>query len=342
LTVDCRERGHRVQVVAIGADYRQRPARGLKRWGRELCGLMRLFIEACRARPRPDVVISFSSPPLLNIFAVLAAKWHRARTVHWALDLYPDLALALEELRAGFLARILCSLTQWAYRRTDTVVTLDPDMRAHLRRRWGVESEIIAPWPPILQETPVAIRRAGKPCWLYSGNLGRAHDWETMLEVQKRIEERDLEIELHIRGGGAAWTGAREWAQRHGLKRCVWSDYVPEDELLGSLLSADLLVVTQRPEAQGLLWPSKLAVLLKLPRPILSIAPTDGAMAQLIREHGGSAAFAPGSVEPIAEWVLDAVTKSRASADEKVFIYRPDYRDALAAWNAVIEGCKRS
>jgi colanic acid biosynthesis glycosyl transferase WcaI len=77
--------GHTVDFVDAGAPYRA----GQKQQGRarrELTALARMLWRGLRG-PRPDAVISATSPPLLLVIATLVALRHRARSIHWAMDL---------------------------------------------------------------------------------------------------------------------------------------------------------------------------------------------------------------------------------------------------------------
>ncbi|PAW79555.1 MAG: hypothetical protein B9S32_03185 [Verrucomicrobia bacterium Tous-C9LFEB] len=341
LEADLTAQGHHVAVASASTDYRQRPARGWRRWGREFLGLLRILRRATFTSPRPEVVISFSSPPGLVVLGALVAARHGARSIHWALDLYPDLALTLGELSPGPLARSVAHAMRWAYRRTDRVVTLDADMQARLRQK-GVESEIIAPWTPIAEPVTVDATPAATPFWLYSGNLGRAHEWETLLEIQQRVEAQHPTLELVIQGGGAAWREAQAWAAQRGLQRCRWRDYSREETLLADLLKARVLVATQRPETRGLLWPSKLALLLQLPRPILWIGPTDSAAARSVAATADSAVFPPGSSEAASAWLLNAVAaEPRHHPENGQLFFQPDQAVPLAAWRKLVSNCNK-
>jgi colanic acid biosynthesis glycosyl transferase WcaI len=298
--------GHRVEFIDAGAPYRAgQKQRGRAR--RELTALARMLWRGLRAR-RAEVVISATSPPLLLVVATLVALRHRARSIHWAMDLYPELAVALGEIRDGAFARICGAIMGWCYRYTNTVVALDEDMAAHLRERYGVTAEICRPWvfAPVTARLEEA--RTGAPeepwTWAYSGNLGRAHEWETLLEAQRIIESRDESIRLLFQGGGPAWPAAQARAAELGLRRCEWRGYVDEADLPASLLRNAVCVATQRADAAGLLWPSKLGLLLALPRPILWIGTTTGAIARRLREHPGAGVFPPGDAVAVAEWLL--------------------------------------
>jgi colanic acid biosynthesis glycosyl transferase WcaI len=97
------------------------------------------------------------------------------------------------------------------------------------------------------------------------------------------------------------------------LRQCDWKPYVPEADLQSSLLRAQVLVVTQRPETRGLLWPSKLALVSTLPRPILWIGPVDGAIAHMLRDLPSAGIFAPGQATQIADW-LESLQKAGATS----------------------------
>jgi hypothetical protein len=298
--------GHTVEFVSSRQDYRS-AKKNRRRMLRELFALGSIFFQGIKAR-RPDVVISGTSPPCLLVVSRLIASLHRAKSAHWLMDMYPELALALGEVRPGFVSRLIKSFMGWAYRRTGVVVALDDDMAARLKE-YGVATEIIPPWvlKPLMASTS-APSPGGEPpgpewTWIYSGNLGRAHEWETLLEVQFLLEKRNLPCRLLFQGGGPSWPFAQARAEELGLRRCDWKPYVQEHELQSSLLRARVLVITQRPETRGLLWPSKLALAITLPRPILWIGPVDGAIARMLRDLPHAGIFAPGQPTQIADWL---------------------------------------
>jgi colanic acid biosynthesis glycosyl transferase WcaI len=300
-----RSRGHEIAIITAARKYEQRAHEGRARGENELRALLLVLWRGLRA-PHPDLVISFSSPPCLVLAAALVARRHRARSIHWALDLYPDLAVALGVLPAGPLARLLQRIVRWSYHHTDLVITLDTDMKAHLRHRYEVEAAILPPWPPESRTAAVASVPLDDPwSWLYSGNLGRAHEWKTLLDVQAEIEKRGSPIRLIIQGGGQAWPQAQQYAARLGLKNIFWRDYADENNLMNTLSAAGALVITQKPETRGMLWPSKLALGQLAGKSILWIGPIDGSTAHTLQSVGKPThgVFAPGEITPIADWL---------------------------------------
>jgi hypothetical protein len=328
--------GHTIDSVAARQDYRNSHGRG-GRMRRELMALVRMLFDGLR-RPRPEVVVSGSSPPCLLVVATLVAWWHRAHSVHWAMDLYPEVAVALGEVREGALARTIAAVMGWGYRRAAQVVVLDEDMAVRLRR-YGVKPEIIRPWviSPVLEQLATSQAEVSAEwTWIYSGNLGRAHEWETLLQAQAWLEAHGAGIRLVFQGGGRSWAAAQARARELGLRQIEWRGYVAEEELPASLLRCHALAVTQLPEAQGLLWPSKLALASSLPRPIAWVGPADGAIARLLRTLPQVGIFAPGEAEALARWLIARKIAGAPALPAPGFDPAAHRAQALDAWRRLL------
>ncbi len=295
--------GHTVDFVDAAQDYRGSQQKG-GRMRRELAALRRM-LQAGKARPRADVVVSGSSPPCLAVFAGWVARKHRARHLHWAMDVYPEIAAALGEIRGrSLVARMTGWLMGRAYRGCARVVALDGDM-ASVLRKYRVEPEIIRPWVfQSILDQPLPLAEPEQPwTWIYSGNLGRAHEWETLLLAQQLLEQRGMDARLLFQGGGPSWPLAQARAAELRLQNIEWRGYAPESELRSALLRGHVLVATQRPEVRGLLWPSKLALMRSLPRALAFVGPTDGAIASELAGFPHAAAFVPGDASGLADWL---------------------------------------
>ena len=330
--------GHTVDFVAARQDYREGQRQG-GRLLREAKALGRMLWDGLR-RPRADVVVSATSPPCLLLVATLVAFWHRAKSVHGVMDVYPEIAVSLGEIRDGWLAKGLARAMGWAYRRASAVVVLDEDMAGRLRKH-GVEAEVIGVWvfAPVIAQARRAQAEPVVPwTWIYSGNLGRAHEWETLLAAQAMLEQRGADVRLLFQGGGPARAAAKARAAELCLRRCEWKGYVDDAELPDALRRGQVLVVTQLPVAQGLLWPSKLALILGLPRCILWVGPTDGAIARKLRALPKAGVFAPGQAAEVANWLL--ALKTRFGTATSAAMDPAEHREAaLNAWQRLLEQC---
>jgi colanic acid biosynthesis glycosyl transferase WcaI len=331
--------GHECEFLTADRAYFDR--RGL-RWVRELRSLASILWKGVFAK-RMDLILAGSSPPCLLGVAALAAAWHGAVLVHWAMDLYPELGSRLGGEAARVCSPVLEVWMRSAYARCRTVVTLDEDM-AQVLEGYGVSARIIRPW---VCGAPVGLNRdiqgAGNGSrmqrmfrWTYSGNLGRAHEWQTLLEAQALLEARGVEAELVFQGAGAAWRPAGEHAARLGLRRCHWTPYVPEADLVPRLLESDCLVATQLSEARGCLWPSKLSLFLGLPRPVLWVGPSGGAVARFLEGRDDVGCYSCGDANGVAEWVERRV--ALGSEVEPVLDLGEERRQGLESWREILRG----
>ena len=328
--------GHTVDFVDARQAYREGQGRG-GRMKRELGALWQMMREG-GARPRADVVISGSSPPCLAVVADRVARKHGAAHFHWAMDVYPEIAVALGEVgphsAVGWLAKMAMGRACW---RAAAVIALDGDMQQRLAEH-GLKSACIRPW--VSRSVIGAIAPEREPdapwTWIYSGNLGRAHEWETLLRAQALLESRQVDARLLFQGGGPSCALAQGRAKEMGLRNCEWCGYVPENELPASLLRCGVLAVTQLPAVRGMLWPSKLALLMSLPRPILFVGPTDGAIAAEVRRFPHGRAFVPGDAEGVARWIEQCRTARMSIPIGAVADPRADREAGLSAWRELV------
>ena len=197
------------------------------------------------------------------------------------------------------------------------------------------------PWVPasVLEKLPVPSPPPAPTqwTWIYSGNLGRAHDWQTLLAAQAELEGRAVDVTLLFQGGGPQWAAAQRRATELGLRRVQWRSYVPESHLGSTLLQAHCLIATQLPAVRGLIWPSKLALMLGLPRPILFVGPQEGSIAALLKPRPRTGVFAPGDFAAVARWVEERrADDAPLNGTDTVDVAR-HRRESLASWIDSIE-----
>ncbi len=126
--------------------------------------------------PRHDVIVTLTDPPLLLTLGPLLKFVKRARLVHWAQDVYPEVAEELGVLRRnGFAVRLLRALSTGSLRRHDHVIAVGRCMKARLVARgideakitvipnWAVGASLTHPLnlnpnpnPPLPSASPVA------------------------------------------------------------------------------------------------------------------------------------------------------------------------------------------
>jgi glycosyltransferase involved in cell wall biosynthesis len=108
----------------------------------------------------------------------------------------------------------------------------------------------------------------------YSGNIGIAHEFETVLEGYALARVSKPEMLLVIIGKGSRLGEVRAAVERLGLDRSVlFKPFLPASRLPESFGIADLALVTLRTGFEGLVVPSKLYGYLARGVPVLYVGP---------------------------------------------------------------------
>lgn len=266
---------------------------------------------------RPQVLICLSTPPMIAVLGMLVSKIRRSRFVFWVMDVYPELAFRLGVVKPGSVAgRLLGWLSRAPLRRSDRIVALGPSMAVELGRAGAEKVDVVHNWADgeTIRPRPIA----GHPLradwgWndrfvvLYSGNMGLAHEFETLLAVADRLRD-DPSILFSFVGGGPRRAEVEREAKRLGLPNVEFRPYAPRSQLDQSLTAGDVHLVTLRERMPGLLVPSKIYGILAAGRPTLYVGPPTGEIAEILRE-GRCGTLVPSGD---AEALLDAIRSYRS------------------------------
>ncbi len=258
-----------------------------------------------------DVVVAKTDPPLISIAVASAASWRGATLVNWLQDLFPEVASALvPDSLPKWLERMLTAARDRSLRVAAMNVVLGERMRARLQAR-GIASahvRVIANWADVVEIVPLSVRQSRtrsrlglEGCFVvgYSGNLGRAHEFETLLGAA-RLLRSDPDIAFLITGGGAKAAALQESVQSEGLANVVFQDYQPPELLSDSLAAADVHFVSLLPALEGLIVPSKIYGILAAGRPAVFVGDPDGDVATLVQEQGCGLALQVGQCTQLA------------------------------------------
>jgi glycosyltransferase involved in cell wall biosynthesis len=261
----------------------------------------------------PDVVISLSTPPMVAALGLIMARLRGAKSFYWVMDVYPDLAFELGILRAGSAAgRLLAWLTRLTLCRSDAVIALGESMAEKLEARGARRLVTIHNWADgdaIRSGAMGAGERRkewgcdGRLAVLYSGNLGLAHEFDTVLDAAERLTGHDG-IRFVFVGGGPRLEEVRRETRRRALGNVVFRPYVPRASLGESLAAGDLHLITLRERMPGLLVPSKIYGVLAAARPAIYVGPEEGEVSDIIAAGQCGVRVANGDADGLVEAIL--------------------------------------
>lgn len=305
---------------------------------------------------RGDLVICLTDPPFVGVLATIIAKAKRARVIHWVQDIYPETATRLGYgSSSSFAVRAIAKVRDWAWKNAAANVVIGSLMQDMLLSR-GVEPQrihIIQNWAgedqlhPLSPESNTLRREWGieEDALVigYSGNLGRAHDAETMLGAAALVAKKQVgDTQFLFIGGGAKHaeleTGMRDPLLKAMLKR---KGYRPRSELLQSLNVPDVHWLSLEPELEGLIVPSKFYGAAAVGKPIIFIGDKNGEIARLIDKGMCGASFIKGDTMGVAAYISklasDRTLREQLGANARAFSCRELSRqDRLNEWRSLI------
>jgi glycosyltransferase involved in cell wall biosynthesis len=278
---------------------------------------------------RADIVVTKTDPPMLLVIGPIL-KWLKgSKTIHWAQDLYPEVA---EELgvfsKGGIVAGILRKISTLSMRNHNLTLAVGRCMQERLEKRGiplgkvrvvlnvGVESEIV-PVPHDRNEFRKTHGLNGMFVVMYSGNMGRAHDFEAVLKAARRLQDQGHGTVLFLFvGNGPGETSLRQEAERSGLRNIRFLPPVASGSLSESLSAGDLHLVTMKSEMEGLVVPSKFYGVMAATRPCLFIGPEESEVARMILEKTVGRVISTEDGESLAAEILKYLAEPQMMKEE--------------------------
>ncbi len=294
--------------------------------------------------PRPDIVVSFTSPPLLGLLGAIYARVVAARPVHWLMDLNIDAAIVTGRLaKTSLFTRLLLRAFRWSLSLSELVIVEDrlTMERAELRGARRESVVVIPPWPAH-EPSPVddAVRSAFRSehgvedafVVMFSGNHAAVHPLDTLLEAIQRLDGEGF-VFLFV-GAGDRVRDVTAAIHRNGLRNVKQLPLQPRDRLSGTLQAADVHLVVMGNEMNGLGHPSKMYGVLATGKPYIFIGPKNSFASDILAECPFGFAVEHGDVEGL----VSALRSARDLSPSQ----REIYREANIAYVARRFGRERS
>lgn len=284
--------------------------------------------------PRTDVIVTKTDPPLLLVLGVLLKWCKQNRLVHWAQDLYPEVAQMLGVVRTNsWFTWMLKALSTWGLKRQDAIICIGRCMRERLLVR-GVSASLISVipnWTNTNQVHPLSTEQNSFyddhelpvfPLVMYSGNLGLAHPFGAILDAAKVLADSLPSAQIVFIGEGPQLAYVQSRVQQEQIANVRFLPFQPREKLAASLSAATLHLASMHDEMVGLVVPSKVYGILAAGRPCIFLGPIQSEAAQLIREHHCGTvlpAAVDGAVlaETLMEWLSDATRLQQAGANAR-------------------------
>lgn len=309
---------------------------------------------ALRRIVRPgDIVVAKTDPPLLSVAIGPLAKARGATLVVWLQDLFPEVA---EQYgipgMGGALGVRLRTLRDHSLSLADGVVAIGEKMAARVLNSGCVvpgRLRVIHNWADGKSLLPLHHRQNDlRARWgledkfvvAYSGNLGRVHEFDTLLGTASRMQN-ERGIVFLIVGTGPRLAYVRQRATAENLANVRFQPLQERDSLVQSLGVADVHVSILRPEFEGFVLPSKLYGIMAVGRPAIFVGDPDGETAEILQASAAGMSVAVGDQEAL----VHAILKLRDSPSErerlgqnarKAFEAKYEMGHAFGEWDSLL------
>jgi len=247
---------------------------------------------------RYDWLLIPTSPPLLPLIGVVAKFLYGQKYIYLMHDIYPETASKLGYISEdGILYKIWKFLNKISLKNADKIIVLSEDMRLKLTD--SIEDidlekiSIIHNWSNedlmkiIPKKENYFLDKYGlrdKFIVEYSGNLGRIHEFNTLLKAAKELNNHENIVFLFI-GDGGKKSEIESFVKNHGLKNVRMLPYQERSELPLSLGMADIQILSLEKGYEKLAVPSKFYGILASGKPVMFIGDKNCHIARVIENN---------------------------------------------------------
>lgn len=263
-----------------------------------------------------DAVLVVSNPPLIP-FASSINKFLKRKPYYYLVhDVYPDIAVAVNAIKKdGFLYKIMNVINNVSMKNAEKIIVLGKDMKELFVEKGVKENkiQIIPNWSIEFNGNKVVndlFYRENKLSKnfnvLYTGNIGRFHDVETILAVAKEAKEKLPDVRFIFIGDGFK-KAIIEKAIKEGLNNVVQFGYKYDQEYIDILLNADMFISTLSPKIKGMGVPSKTYTYMAAGKPIVAIMEKGTEIGDLVEEYDIGIRVNSMEIDPLINYISSLI-----------------------------------
>ncbi|MDE2179529.1 MAG: glycosyltransferase family 4 protein [candidate division NC10 bacterium] len=263
---------------------------------------------------RPDVVMSLTDPPILGLAALAWARRWRVPFVFLCQDIFPEVAVLLEDFQSPMVNRLLERINRLLIRNANRVVVLGETMGKRLITEKGVDPgrlRVIHNWADCSAIMPgekrnpwsVATRLADRFVVMHSGNIGLSQNLDILLEAADRLRSY-TDVVMAMVGDGAKREALEARARSQGLANVRFLPYQPKERVTESFAAADVFIISLKEGLAGYIVPSKLYGILAAGRPYVAAVEEACEVAAITRKYECGLLAKPGDPDDLADKIL--------------------------------------
>ena len=272
-----------------------------------------------------STVLVLSTPPLIASVPVGLKKKKKIKIIYNVQDLYPDILVALGKVsERNLFFKFLRRKAAAVINQVDKIVPIDAKMLDLMNSKYGPltgKAQIIENWPLKELQPDKSHKINNVLRILYSGNMGRSHEYETLLKTMKELEQE--KIRFVISGGGYNYNALKDKAA--SLRNVEFRGFAPREALSDLINQSDLCVVIGSKRLSGIIVPSKFYGYIACGKPVVYINSGRDAISEHISKGDLGFCVENGNSEELST-ILRSLANDRSALnklEDNVEEYRP-------------------
>ena len=267
--------------------------------------------------PAHDIVISMTDPPLTVLIGHDIAKAMKAKHIHWAMDLYPDLLPVMGHNIPKIIYKYVERKTHKAIKNSSAIVPISKCMARYMTHKSLPRHKmyIIENWPErYLQDEeddqPQSLLDNDKFRILYAGTIGLCHEFLTVLKAAKYFQTHNPEIEFIFTAKGRGKSLLQSQIKQLELNNIRLIQPQSSKRLNNLLATGDLHLITMKPDAVGKIFPSKFYSACAAGRPIIFVGPQECEIHKNIKRYSCGVSVQNNDVQSLVKGILQYFNNS--------------------------------
>lgn len=278
---------------------------------------IRAFTHLIRHQKKIDLIIITTAPAFLTWLGYFSYVIWKKKYICLIYDLYPDVVTTLNVLpEHHFIIKMWHKLNFHTWTKAKEIIVLSSNMKERIAKKCPQVKEkisIIHNWAngdlikPIKKEDNWFIKENHldqKFTILYSGNMGRCHDMETIIGAAYILKDYQQHFEFLFIGSGAQQQSIKNKINDLSLNNFLFLPYQHKDVLPYSLTAGDVSLISVAKEMEGIVAPSKLYSTLASGVPVAVICPENSFLKELITDAKCGGTFRNNDAQGLADFFL--------------------------------------
>ena len=262
-----------------------------------------------------DLIVIGTAPPMI----AFAATFYKMKTatpfVYIVYDLEPDRSINMRVFsKTNIAVRLFRAFQQSWLNAASRIVVLGRCMRDFVSAAYSLPADKIDFIPIGANDYDIVPRNRQSGfrrkheisgfVVLYTGNFGRYHNFDTVLDAAKQLRQNNAEIKFVLVGGGIQEAHIVSRIKNEKIDNVSVYDFVSSKEYSDLLSTADVSLVTLEPGMEGLCVPSKLYSILASGRPVIGMVSPKSEVSLVIDDAKCGRQIEQGDTSTLVEEIL--------------------------------------